>query len=536
MMNVEKYNLLTALFFLSTFFENYYSIFKMNIKRALISVSDKTGLIALAEGLHQLNIEILSTGGTRQFLQKAHIPVIEVAEITGFPEMMHGRVKTLHPKICGGILGERDIHAEIAKTHEIPWIDLVIVNLYPFAEVISKSNATFAEAIANIDIGGPTLIRAAAKNMAWVAVLTDPKDYETILQELNLTKTLSFDTRKKLAIKAFSYTAAYDAIISEYLSPHKKISFPETLTLPLKKHSDLRYGENPHQAAAAYHFLGTRARILFAKKYQGKDLSYNNVADANAALSCVCEYEEPACVIVKHEIPCGVAASNTILNAFYQAYHADAKSAYGGIVALNRTCDEETAASITSFFVEVVVAPSYTEGALHVLSKKKNLRVLAYNLQNIKESYDFKYIDGGMLVQEKDNKMITAADLCCMTKVSPSENDLSNLLFAWSVVRQVKSNAIVIAKNKVTLGIASGQVSRIDAVEIALKKAGEKARDAVLASDAFFPFADSIELIAASSIRAIIQPGGALRDQEIIAACDKHRIAMVFTGLRCFKH
>lgn len=502
------------------------------IKRALISVSDKTGIVEFARGLHELQIEIISTGGTAQLLRDAKIPVRDISEVTGFPEMMDGRLKTLHPKIHGGILGLRDKHADAAKTHQINWIDLVVVNLYPFANTIKKRDVTLDEAIENIDIGGPTMIRSAAKNMGWTAVVVDPAHYEKILVELREKKSLMFATRKKLATHAFAHTAQYDAIIHRYLEEE---SFPEKLTLPLEKLADLRYGENPHQSAAAYRLAGESTGILSAIQHQGKQLSYNNIADADAAYACVREFAEPACVIVKHACPCGVAVDDTISLAFQRAFDADSLSAFGGVVALNQPCDEKTAEAIASIFIEVLIAPAYTSEALAVLANKKNLRVLEHN--TVPNSlYEFKCIDGGFLLQEKDRGMLRPEDLKIVTQKKPTEKNIENMLFAWRVLKHIKSNAILIAKNNVTLGIGAGQVSRVDAVDLAIKKAGNTIEDVILASEAFFPFRDSIDRLANTGISAIIQPGGSVRDDEIIAACNELGIAMVFTGQRCFKH
>jgi phosphoribosylaminoimidazolecarboxamide formyltransferase / IMP cyclohydrolase len=501
----------------------------IKIKRALISVSNKAGVTDFARKLSQLGIEIFSTGGTSKLLRDANIPVRDVAEITQFPEMMDGRVKTLHPKIHGGILGLRDEHAAVAKEHGIDWIDLVIVNLYPFAETIKKPNTTFDEAIENIDIGGPTMIRSAAKNMGWVGVVVDPADYTEIAKEIEATQSLTFATRKKLATKAFTHTAEYDTLISHYLLN------TQALNLNLTKVTDLRYGENPHQKASAYAFPGATG-ILTAKQHQGKELSYNNIADADAAVSCAREFAEPACVIVKHANPCGVATSDTIEDAFQNAFQADSVSAFGGIVALNRTVTKQVAEQMAQIFFEVIIAPGYTADALTVLSGKPNLRVLALDFQQQPMSQEIKFIDGGLLIQDKDHSIVTLTDLKTVTKAQPTVQELESLLFAWRVVKHIKSNAILIAKNNVTLGVGAGQVSRIDAVELAIKKAQSQLTGAVLASDAFFPFRDSVDRIASTGIKAIIQPGGSVRDEEVIAACDENGIAMVFTNKRCFKH
>lgn len=503
----------------------------VKIRRVLISVSDKTGVVELADALSTLNIEIVSTGGTSQLLRHANIPVRDVSDLTGFPEMMDGRLKTLHPYVHGGILGLRDQHARVVADHGIEWIDLVIVNCYPFAATIKKPNVTFDEAIENIDIGGPTMIRAAAKNMGWVGVVVDPSDYQDIIYALKTHGGLSFALRKQLAIKAFAHTAAYDRVIADYLNVDEP-----TMTLQLKKWADLRYGENPHQSASAYQMTGASG-VLSATQYQGKQLSYNNISDADAAIACVRELTEPACVIVKHANPCGVAVADNINTAFERALAADSASAFGGIVALNRPCDLALATVISQTFFEVIVAPSYTEEALALFATKSNLRILALNISAFCGSgQDYKFITGGLLMQDSDTHLLQATDLKVVTEVKPSQDEMTAMQFAWSVVKHIKSNAILIAKERVTLGVGAGQVSRVDAVDIALKKAGKRAVDAVLASDAFFPFRDSIDRLAGSGIRAIIQPGGSVRDPEVIAACNEHGIAMVFTGMRCFKH
>ncbi len=517
---------------------------RVPVRRALISVSDKTGIVELANALAARQIEIISTGGTAQLLRDAHISVRDVSEVTGFAEMMDGRVKTLHPKIHGGILGQRDVHAAIAKQHKIDWIDLVIVNLYPFAETIRKKEVTFADAIGNIDVGGPTMIRAAAKNMNWVGVVVDPMDYHDISTELAMHNGLSFTVRQQLASKAFAHTAQYDQLIHDYLAsqnkPPKEQSpalFPSSLHLSLKKLTDLRYGENPHQAACAYQLPGDIAGILSAKQYQGKPLSYNNIVDADAAVSCVKEFAQPACVVVKHANPCGVAVAKDSYAAFERAFQADAQSAFGGIVALNQCCDKKIAEAITSVFIEVLIAPAYTADALALLANKPNLRVLELHVTPAASKQSLlKFIEGGVLAQDADAAVIQEQDLKVVTVLQPTKEDVAAILFAWPVLKQVKSNAIVIAKDNVTVGIGAGQVSRVDAVDIALKKAGVNAKDAILASDAFFPFRDSIDCLAGTGIRVVVQPGGSVRDQEVIDACNEHGIAMVLTGLRCFKH
>jgi phosphoribosylaminoimidazolecarboxamide formyltransferase/IMP cyclohydrolase len=511
----------------------------ITIKRVLISVSDKTGIVEFARALHEMQVDIISTGGTSQLLRASNIPVRDVSELTGFPEMMDGRVKTLHPLVHGGILGLRDEHAAIAAEHNIQWIDLVVVNLYPFAATIKNPNSTFDDAVENIDIGGPTMIRSAAKNMGWTSVIVDPNDYKKVLTELQTNQTLTFDARKQLATKAFGHTADYDTMIHAYLE--KSVSptethFPDQLNLHLQKFADLRYGENPHQAASAYQLAENPTGILSAKQYQGKQLSYNNIADADAAVLCVSEFSTPACVIVKHANPCGAATASTINDAFQRALAADKVSAFGGIVALNRPCDREIAETLASIFVEVLIAPSYTADALAVLAVKPNVRVLELATGQIARKQELKFIDGGLLIQDSDNGTIDKAQLKIVTSSQPSEQELDEMLFAWRVLKHIKSNAILLAKADAAVGIGAGQVSRIDAVEIALRKAGDNLQNAVLASDAFFPFRDSIDKIAKTGIRAVIQPGGSIKDEEVIQACNEYGIAMVFTGQRCFKH
>jgi phosphoribosylaminoimidazolecarboxamide formyltransferase/IMP cyclohydrolase len=505
------------------------------IKRALISVYDKTGIVELAKYLIDNDIEILSTGGTAEHLRQAGIEVIDVSEHTGFPEIMDGRIKTINPKIEGGILGLRDIHNSDAETQNIKWIDLVVCNLYPFANTISKPNVSFKKALDNIDIGGPTMIRSAAKNIEWVGVLVDPADYSSIINELKDLNGLPFETRKQLSAKAFGHCAQYDTIIHNYL---KYESLSDTLSLSFNKLYDLRYGENPHQKAAAYkNPLKNNQNILDAIIHQGKKLSYNNLMDADAALSCLREFSEPTCAVVKHGNPCGVASGVEITNIYKKAFNADSKSAFGGIIALNRNCNKEIAEMINKVFVEIVIAPDYDPMALDILSNKKNLRVLEIDgITSKTHNIEYRYISGGLLVQESDVSTITENQLTTVTKKKPSTSELADMLFAWKVLKHVKSNAIITVKNKITLGIGAGQVSRVDAVEIALKKSGDKLDGSVLASDAFFPFRDSIDLIANTGVMAIIQPGGSIRDPEVVQACNERGITMVFTGMRCFKH
>ncbi|MDP6229591.1 MAG: bifunctional phosphoribosylaminoimidazolecarboxamide formyltransferase/IMP cyclohydrolase [Candidatus Marinimicrobia bacterium] len=506
----------------------------IKIKRALISVFDKTGVVDMAQSLVGLGVEILSTGGTAKVLRKANIPVTDVSDYTQFPEIMGGRVKTINPLIEGGILGLRDQHTADAEANHIQWIDLVVCNLYPFSETISQENCALALALENIDIGGPTMIRAAAKNVGWVCVAVDPSDYSTITDELR-SGEISFETRQRLSAKTFGHTAQYDTIIHNYL---KEEDLSDNFSLSFKKHSELRYGENPHQSAAAYKIPGNNEpNILNATIHQGKQLSYNNIMDADGALACVREFDAAACVVVKHSNPCGVAVGNDLLDVYTRAFSADSLSAFGGIIAFNRTCTKDVADAITSVFVEIVLAPGFEPGALDVFKKKKNLRVLEIGEfgKRFKKS-EVRNVDGGLLVQNTDTKILSKDDLTVMTKAQPSEQDIETALFTWRVLRHAKSNGILIAKENTTVGLGAGQVSRVDAVHMALRKGGENVKDGVLASDAFFPFRDSIDAIKDSGVVLVIQPGGSIRDQEVIDACNEYKIAMVFTGTRCFKH
>jgi len=508
----------------------------VTVMRALLSVFDKTGIVDLAKVLHSLDIEILSTGGTAKTLKNAGIPVIDVTSFTGFPEIMDGRVKTINPLIAGGVLGLRDAHKQDAQDNNIKWIDLVVCNLYPFSKVTADDDCDLPLAMENIDIGGPTMIRSAAKNLGWTSVLVDPADYADFSSEMLENKAISFETRKQLSVKAFGHTAQYDAVIHQYLT---KDTRPEVLNITYEKHSDLRYGENPHQAAAAYKIPENKENnILNAIVHQGKKLSYNNIMDADGALACLKEFSQPACVVVKHANPCGVAVGgNDLTDIYLRAFNADSLSAFGGVVALNGHCTQEVAREISKVFVEIVLAPSFEPSALEVFSKKKNLRVLETGeLKNRIKKLELRNIDGGILAQETDTMSISLDDLKTVSKIIPSESDLKAMLFGWKVLKYVKSNGILIVNENSTIGVGAGQVSRVDAVDIALKKAGNNSKNAILCSDAFFPFRDSIDKIASTGIRAVIQPGGSIRDNEVIEACDEHKIAMVFTGSRCFKH
>ena len=506
----------------------------IKVNRALISVFNKTGVAELAKSLHELGVEILSTGGTAKALRNANVPVSDVSDYTQFPEIMDGRIKTINPLVEGGILGLRDKHTDDAKANNIKWIDLVVCNLYPFSDAVSREDCDLAMALENVDIGGPTMIRSAAKNVGWVCVAVDPSDYSTITDELR-SGEISFETRQRLSVKAFGHTAKYDTIIHNYL---KDEDLSDNYSLSFEKHSEMRYGENPHQSAAAYKIPGNNEpNILNATIHQGKQLSYNNIMDADGALSCVREFDDPACVVVKHANPCGVAVGNDLLDVYTRAFNSDSLSAFGGIIAFNRTCTKNVADAITSVFVEIVLAPGFEPEALDVFKKKKNLRVLEIGeFGKRSKKSEVRNVDGGLLVQNTDTKILSKDDLTVVTKAQPSEQDIETALFTWKVLRHAKSNGILIAKNNTTVGLGAGQVSRVDAVHMALRKGGENVKDGVLASDAFFPFRDSIDAIKDSGVVLVIQPGGSIRDQEVIDACNEYKIAMVFTGTRCFKH
>jgi len=507
----------------------------IQIKRAIISVYDKTEIVELARSLNNLGVELLTTGGTAKTLRAADITLTDVSDYTQFPEIMDGRVKTINPLIEGGILGLRDQHATDANANNIKWIDLVVCNLYPFSKTILQEHCDLALALENVDIGGPTMIRSAAKNTGWVCVVIDPDDYSTITDELNSSGEISFETRQQFAAKAFGHTAQYDTLIHNYLKDEK---LSEDFSLTYVKHSKMRYGENPHQSAAAYQSPEDQSNnILNAKIYQGKKLSYNNIMDADAALSCLKEFEETACVIVKHANPCGVAEGNNLLDVYTRAFDADNLSAFGGIIALNRTCTQEVAQEISSVFVEIVIAPTFDPKALDIFAKKKNLRVLEVgNVSSRENKMEVRNVDGGILVQDADTSTIQLENLKIVTNTKPSTAELNTMLFGWKVLKHVKSNGIIIVQEGVTVGVGAGQVSRVDAVDIAIKKSGKNLKGSILCSDAFFPFRDSIDKISGTGIAAVIQPGGSVRDDEVIGACNEHGIAMVFTARRCFKH
>ncbi|MFN2308369.1 MAG: bifunctional phosphoribosylaminoimidazolecarboxamide formyltransferase/IMP cyclohydrolase [Gammaproteobacteria bacterium] len=517
------------------------------IKRALISVSDKTGVAEFARQLHSMGVEILSTGGTAKLLAEAGIPVIEVSDHTGFPEMMDGRVKTLHPKIHGGILGRRGVDDGVMRAHAIPPIDLVVVNLYPFEQAVAKPGCDLPTAIENIDIGGPAMVRSAAKNHAAVTVVVAADDYESVLAEMRANSgAVSEATRYSLAVKTFEHTARYDGAIANYLGarnlPGADGGFPRTLSLQFRRVQAMRYGENPHQNAAFYvEHKSVEAGVATSRQLQGKALSYNNVADTDAALECIKTFgEAPACVIVKHANPCGVAFGANLLEAYDRAYRTDPESAFGGIIACNGELDAATAEAIVERqFVEVIIAPEVSAAALAVLAAKQNVRVLACGhwSQAPSARLDFKRVTGGLLVQDAD--LLLSAELKTVTLRAPSEAELSDLLFAWRVAKFVKSNAIVYARDGMTIGVGAGQMSRVNSARIAGIKAahaGLEVQGSVMASDAFFPFRDGIDQAAAAGIAAVIQPGGSLRDEEVIAAADEHGMAMLFTGTRHFRH
>ncbi|MFO1258326.1 MAG: bifunctional phosphoribosylaminoimidazolecarboxamide formyltransferase/IMP cyclohydrolase [Gammaproteobacteria bacterium] len=519
------------------------------IQRALISVSDKTGLLPFAETLFKNGIEIISTGGTAKLLQEHDIPVTEISEFTGFPEMMEGRLKTLHPKVHGGILGRRDLDSDIMHEHDIHDIDLVVVNLYPFESTVADPRCTFSHAIENIDIGGPTLLRAAAKNHSWVTVVVDPSDYQRILDDMATHQgATSSELRFELATKVFEHTAAYDGAIANYfgaiLPNGEKHDFPNTLSLQFKLDKTLRYGENPHQKAALY--LDKKpptGTIASATLLQGKPLSFNNINDAEGALECVKQFDQPACVIVKHANPCGVAISSDVLTAYQKAYACDPESSFGGIIAFNQIVDDKALKAIfDNQFVEVIIAPEFTEPALKLAESKINLRLLTTGKLSIPSkiiSHDIKRIHGGILVQEFDQILIKTSDLNFVSEQQPTASEVTDLIFAMKAAQYVKSNAIVLARQGQTIGIGAGQMSRVFALKIAqmrAKDASFNTEDAVLASDAFFPFRDSIDLAAKLGIKAIIQPSGSKRDEEVIQAANEHKMVLAFIATRHFKH
>lgn len=511
------------------------------IKRALISVSDKSSILEFATKLAQLNIEILSTGGTAKLLQENNISVTEVAKYTNYPEIMDGRVKTLNPKIHGGILARRGIDEAVMQEHNIKEIDLVVVNLYPFTEVIAKPATSFATAIENIDIGGPAMLRSSAKNHDFVSVVVDIQDYAKVIDEITTYGNTLPATRKALALKAFRHTSAYDNAISCYLS-NEKDNFVDIMNLKLHKLQDMRYGENPHQKASFYKDINcTQVGVASAIQIQGKALSFNNVVDADAALECVRIFNDPSCVIVKHANPCAVASKDSLLEAYDAAYKADKTSAFGGVIAFNQELDAMTATKIIkNQFVELIICPNFSKGAIRALQAKANIRLLECGTLNKTESsLEFKSITGGLLAQEKDTNNINKDDFKCVSKVKPTAEQEEDLLFAFQVAKNVKSNAIVYAKDTTTIGIGAGQMARVYSAKIAILKAKDEGLDvkgSVMASDAFLPFRDGVDEAAKAGIKAIIHTGGSMRDDEVIKAANEHKIAMVFTGIRHFKH
>lgn len=510
------------------------------MNRALISVSNKDGIVPFATQLVELGVEIVSTGGTKNALQEAGVPVIGISEVTGFPEILDGRVKTLHPNIHGGLLAMRESEDHLAQLneHNIQPIDLVVVNLYPFQQTIAKQDVTFADAIENIDIGGPSMLRAAAKNHKHVTVVVDPLDYETVISQLKTDGSVNGETRGRLAAKVFRHTASYDAVIAEYLTNEVKEESPETVTVTFEKKQDLRYGENPHQKAAFYKKpLGAESSIASGTQLHGKELSYNNINDADAALALVKEFTEPAVVAIKHMNPCGVGVGQTIEQAYDKAYAADPVSIFGGIVALNKEVDAATALKMKEVFLEIIIAPSFSAEALEILTSKKNLRLLTVPFTSeAKVEKRLVSIHGGLLIQDEDSYGLEQANVTVATKREPTEEEWAALKMAWKVVKHVKSNAIVLVKDDMTVGVGAGQMNRVGSAKIAIEQAGENVVGACMGSDAFFPMNDTVELAGKAGVTAIIQPGGSIRDEDSIKKADELGIAMVMTGVRHFKH
>jgi phosphoribosylaminoimidazolecarboxamide formyltransferase/IMP cyclohydrolase len=512
----------------------------MTIKRALVSVSNKDGIIPFVTELVEQGIEVISTGGTKSLLQQNGVKVTGISEVTGFPEIMDGRVKTLHPNIHGGLLAVRSNpdHMKQLEENSILPIDLVVVNLYPFKETISKQDVTFDDAIENIDIGGPTMLRSAAKNHQDVAVVVDPADYAEVLEQIKSEKEVTIATKQKLAAKVFRHTASYDALIAEYLTNAVGEEDPETVTYTFEKKQSLRYGENPHQKATFYKKpLASNVSIAEAQQVHGKELSYNNIKDADAALQIVREFKQPAAVAVKHMNPCGVGTGETIFEAFTRAYEADPTSIFGGIIALNHEVDKETAHKLHEIFLEIVIAPSFDKEALEILTSKKNLRLLTLDVLGAeKQDQQITSIHGGLLVQDEDTLSFDDAKITVPTKREPTEQEWEDLKLAWKVVKHVKSNAIVLTKNQMTVGVGAGQMNRVGAAKIAIEQAGALAEGSAMGSDAFFPMNDTVEAAAKAGVTAIIQPGGSIKDEDSIQKADEYGITMVFTGVRHFKH
>ena len=510
------------------------------MKRALVSVSDKTNLVEFVSELVKLGYEIISTGGTKKALEAAGIETIGISEITGFPEIMDGRVKTLHPKVHGALLCVRDNeeHVKQLKELNIDYIDLVCVNLYPFKQTVQKPGVTHEEIIENIDIGGPSMLRSASKNYKFIPVVVDPSDYETVIEELKQNGETSLETREKLAAKVFRHTANYDAMIANYLTEKTGEKYPEKLTITYDKVQDLRYGENPHQSAAFYKNMNPQYSLANAKQLHGKELSYNNIQDGNAAIEILKDFEGTcAAVGLKHMNPCGVGLGKTIEEAWDKAYEADPVSIFGGIVAFNEPVNKAVAEKLANIFLEIIIAPAFDEDAFEILSKKKNIRLMQLDTTlSVNAKYKVTNVNDGVLVQDVDDHKLTKEDLRCVTNRKPTEEELEQLLFAWNVVKHVKSNAIVLVKDNMTIGVGAGQMNRVGAARIAIEQAQEKAKGSVMGSDAFFPMPDTVEEAVKAGVTAIIQPGGSIKDQLSIDVCNEYGIAMVYTGVRHFKH
>lgn len=510
------------------------------MKRALVSVSDKTNIIEFVSGLVELGYEIISTGGTKKTLDEAGLQTIGISDVTGFPEIMDGRVKTLHPKVHGALLCVRDNPDHVKQIQElgIDYIDLVCVNLYPFKETVQKPNVTHEEIIENIDIGGPSMLRSASKNYRYIPVLCDPNDYEKVLEELKDNGETSLETRELLAAKVFRHTAAYDAMIADYLTTKTHNKFPEKLTITFDKVQDLRYGENPHQEAAFYKGMKPSYSIANAKQLHGKELSYNNIQDGNAAIEILKEFEgQPALVGLKHMNPCGVGIGNTLEEAWDKAYEADPVSIFGGIVAMNQPVNVAVAEKLSKIFLEIIIAPSFDEEAFEILSKKKNIRLMELDTTlDVTTKVKYTNVNDGLLVQDVDHHQINEEDVRCVTNRKPTKEEMEQLLFAWKVVKHVKSNAIVLVKDNMTIGVGAGQMNRVGAAKIAIEQAQDKSKGCVMGSDAFFPMPDTVEEAVKAGVTAIIQPGGSIKDQLSIDVCNEYGIAMVYTGIRSFKH
>lgn len=510
------------------------------MKRALVSVSDKTGLVEFVQGLVDCGYEIISTGGTKKALEAAGIHPVGISDVTGFPEIMDGRVKTLHPKVHGALLCVRSNPDHVRQLQElgIEYIDLVCVNLYPFKETVLKPGVTHEEIIENIDIGGPSMLRSASKNYQSIPVLCDPKDYDKVLEEIRENHETTLETRERLAAKVFRHTARYDAMIADYLTKKTHEEFPESMTITFDKVQDLRYGENPHQKAAFYKGMNPQYSLANATQLHGKELSYNNIQDGNAAIEILKDFEgQFAAVGVKHMNPCGVGIGENIEAAWDKAYEADSISIFGGIVALNAKVEKGLAEKLSKIFLEIIIAPDFSEEALEILTRKKNIRLMKLDTSlSVSSALKYTNVNDGLLVQEMDQHIINEEDLKCVTNRKPTEEEIKQLLFGWKVVKHVKSNAIVLAKNDMTVGVGAGQMNRVGAAKIAIEQAGEKAKGSVLASDAFFPMPDTVQEAIKAGVTAIIQPGGSIKDQLSIDECNEHGITMVFTGVRHFKH